>query len=81
MRETDPFTLYCNILESNKNQFLKSIYSPFNTGTLVNMIGRDGGGDITEEILSEDMNSTIIVEMDKSAERTNFMAALKKNNK
>ena len=45
------------------------------------MIGRDGGGDITEEILSEDMNSTIIVEMDKSAERTNFMAALKKNNK
>ena len=43
-RVLEPGDIFHNIMERNKHQLLKSIYSPVATGPLSIKVGRDGGG-------------------------------------
>ena len=77
-RVQEPRDIFKHILERNKHQLLKSTETPFASGPLSKKIGRDGGGDFTEDILNGTVDTSFIQDIDPSEEMSHFIQALQR---
>jgi len=55
---------------------MKSIDSPFASGKLATKVGRNGGGNIKEDIMRGRTDPNILLDTEISIEMANFMEAL-----